>query len=114
MNYIRGYPATVNDAIETEEAAAVAAEVVGKKGVVRDCDVTMGAEDFSYMLNEVKGCYIWLGQGAGGEEGVGVGSDPNRDYTCMVHNPNYDFNDAVLPYGADFFVRMVQRKLMKK
>jgi hippurate hydrolase len=105
VTYSRGYPATVNDAREADEAAAVAAEVVGARNVSRDCEVTMGAEDFSYMLNERPGCYVWLGQGASPEE-----SASGRDHSTMVHHPQYDFNDEVLPIGAEFFVRMVERK----
>jgi len=60
----------------------------------------MASEDFSAMLNEVRGCYINIGNGDG--EGA-----------CEVHNPSYDFNDAALPYGAAFFVRAVERKLAR-
>jgi len=96
LEYRRGYPATINHAHETERAASVAAEVFGAENVVRDADPTMGAEDFSYMLNARPGAYVWLGQ-SGGPSG------------CMVHNPRYDFNDAVLPLGASFFATLVER-----
>jgi hippurate hydrolase len=68
--------------------------------VRRDPPLIMASEDFSYMLAEVPGCYLNIGNGDG--EGA-----------CEVHNPSYDFNDAALPYGAAFFVRAVERKLAR-
>lgn len=88
----------VNDAQEAEFAASICAEIVGAENVKRDPALNMASEDFSFMLNEVPGCYINVGNG----EGEGA---------CEVHNPSYDFNDAALPYGAGFFVRLVERRL---
>jgi amidohydrolase len=90
----------VNDAVEAEFAAQVCAELVGAQNVRRDPALIMASEDFSYMLAEVPGCYLNIGNGDG--EGA-----------CEVHNPSYDFNDAALPYGAAFFVRLVEKKLAK-
>jgi len=58
----------------------------------------MASEDFSFMLNACPGAYIQIGNG----EGEGG---------CEVHNPGYDFNDAILPLGASLFARLVERKL---
>ena len=88
----------VNDAVETEFAAAVCEELVGASNVHRNTAPVMGSEDFSFMLEKVPGCYINIGNG------VGEGG-------CEIHNPGYDFNDAALPLGAAFFVRAVERKL---
>ena len=96
--YRRGYPVTVNHEAETRLAAEVAARGVGAENVVPDAPPTMGAEDFSFMLNERPGCYIWLGQGGG----------PAK---AMVHNPTYDFNDEVLPIGASWFATLVETLL---
>jgi hippurate hydrolase len=90
----------VNHAEEADFAAGVCAEVVGAESVRRDPALIMASEDFAYMLNEVRGCYINLGNGDG--EGA-----------CEVHNPSYDFNDAALPYGASFFARLVEKRLAK-
>ncbi|HYD98528.1 MAG TPA: M20/M25/M40 family metallo-hydrolase, partial [Alphaproteobacteria bacterium] len=92
-----GYPATVNSAAEAELAARVAAEVVGPANV-GEAKPSMGAEDFAYMLNARPGAYLFLGQ-AGAAGG------------CMVHNPGYDFNDAILPVGASFWARLVETAL---
>ena len=60
----------------------------------------MGSEDFSYMLNERPGCYIWIGNGPG------VGG-------CYLHNAHYDFNDDATPYGASYWARLVETRLAK-
>ena len=54
----KGYPVTVNTTDETEFAAKVAADLLGFDNVVRDVEPTMGAEDFSYMLQERPGCCL--------------------------------------------------------
>ncbi|NNG03208.1 MAG: amidohydrolase [Inquilinus sp.] len=98
MNYDRGYPATVNHPEHAALAADIAGSVVGPDKVRRDVEPVMGAEDFSFMLLERPGAYLWLGQ-AGGPSG------------CMVHNPRYDFNDNVLPVGASLFATLVETRL---
>ena len=96
FSYRRGYPVTEN----AEEPARIAAEaaVVGADNVVRGAPPTMGAEDFSFMLDERPGCYIWLGQAGG----------PSQ---AMVHNPTYDFNDEVLPIGASWFAALIESQM---
>ena len=95
----------INDPQEAEFAAGICAEIVGAGSVRRDPALIMASEDFSFMLNEVPGCYINIGNGDG-TEGDGVGA-------CEVHNPSYDFNDRALPYGASFFARLVEKRLVK-
>jgi amidohydrolase len=94
------YAPLVNNAAEAEFAAGICAEVVGTDSVRRDPPLIMASEDFSFMLKEVPGCYINIGNGDG--EGA-----------CEVHNPSYDFNDAALPYGASFFARLVETRLAR-
>ncbi len=96
--YERGYPPTVNWPKETEVAATVLEQMVGKDNVHRDLMPTMGAEDFAFMLEKKPGCYIWAGNGPG--EGG-----------CMLHNPHYDFNDALIPVGSSYWVRLVEHIL---
>jgi hippurate hydrolase len=90
----------VNDAKEAEFAAGICAEVGGAGNVRRDPALIMASEDFAFMLNEVPGCYVNIGNGDG--EGA-----------CEVHNPSYDFNDQALAYGASFFARLVEKRLAK-
>ena len=92
------FPPTVNDPQQAEFAAAVCTELVGAGQVLRDPPLIMASEDFSFMLDEVPGCYVNIGNG-------------DVEGACEVHNPSYDFNDAALPLGAAFFVRAVERKL---
>ena len=91
----------VNDPQEADFAAAICGDIVGAGRVKRDPPLIMASEDFSFMLNEVRGCYINIGNGDG--EGA-----------CEVHNPSYDFNDSALPYGASFFARLVERRLARE
>ena len=94
------FPPLVNDAGEADFAASVCNEIVGEQNVRRDPPLIMASEDFAFMLNEIPGCYINIGNG----EGEGA---------CEVHNPAYDFNDAALPYGASFYVRLVEKRLAR-
>ena len=98
VDYRRGYPATVNTAREAAFAASVGERIFGKGNVVTDPEPTMGGEDFSYMLLERPGAYVFLGQG-GGPGG------------CFLHNPNFDFNDEVIPLGAGYLAALVEDAL---
>ncbi len=98
LDYQRGYPATVNSAAEAELCRRAAAGLVGAENVHAGMRASMGAEDFSCMLQAKPGCYVWLGNGLG--EGG-----------CMLHNPHYDFNDEVLPLGASYWARLVEQTL---
>ncbi len=100
VRYDRRYPPTVNAVRETEIAAAVLEKMVGRENVLYDLQPTMGAEDFSFMLNAKPGCYVWIGNGPG-------------DGGCMLHNPKYDFNDEVLPIGSSYWVQLVEHVLAK-
>lgn len=98
VKYIRGYPATVNSEREAEFAARVGERVFGAGNVVRDVDPTMGGEDFAYFLERKPGAYVFLGQG-----GAPGG--------CSLHNPDYDFNDAVIPLGAGYLAALAEAAL---
>ncbi len=98
FQFRRGYPATINTAPEAAICADVARSVVGDAAVLTDQKPSMGAEDFAYFLQERPGAYVWIGNGPG--EGG-----------CMLHNPRYDFNDAVIPTGVTYWVRLVEKLL---
>ena len=100
MDWTHGYPATVNHAAEAERAAQVIGGVIGGDNVDRDIEPSLGGEDFSYMLEEKPGCYIWLGSGPAPADG-------------MLHNARYDFNDEVLPVGASYWVQLVESELAR-
>ena len=86
VHYERIYPATINTPDEARFAAEVAQKLVGHEHLDRQMDPSMGAEDFSFMLQAKPGAYLRLGQGGEG--------------SCFLHNTRYDFNDDVLPLGA--------------
>jgi hippurate hydrolase len=98
FQFRRGYPPTVNTAAEAALCAEAARVVAGAGRVFTDRRPSMGAEDFAYFLEEKPGAYVWIGNGPG--EGG-----------CMLHNPNYDFNDEVLPAGVAYWCALVQRLL---
>ena len=95
IDYQRRYPATINSAAEAAVARDVAAEMGLNTAIAAP---SMASEDFAFMLNEVPGAYIWLGAAREGE-------NPG------LHSAKFDFNDAVLPVGAEFWVRLVRRVL---
>lgn len=93
MDYKYGYPPTINNPEKAEFAAQVAKEIAGDAAVDENARPTLGAEDFSYMLEARPGAYINLGQGSG----------------AMCHHPQYNFNDEIGAIGASFFARLVER-----
>jgi metal-dependent amidase/aminoacylase/carboxypeptidase family protein len=97
VQYERMYPATVNSPREAAFACAVAESLVGRDHVVRDLEPSMGAEDFSFMLQVRPGAYLRIGQGGEG--------------SCMLHNSRYDFNDDILPLGSALHASLVEQSL---
>ena len=99
--YERGYPVLVNTPDETEFARRTAIALKGEGNVVAQTPARLGSEDFAYMLEEVPGCYLFIGNGAGDENGA-----------CAVHNPNYDFNDKNLVDGGAYWAGLAERFLV--
>jgi len=97
LDYRRMYPATINTPREAQFAGDVAASLVGEDKVIRDLIPSMGAEDFSFMLQSKPGAYLRIGQG--GEGG------------CFLHSSRYDFNDDILPLGAALMSSLVERAM---
>jgi amidohydrolase len=95
VRYERIYPATINTPQEARFAARVARELVGDEHVDTEMDPSMGAEDFSFMLQVKPGAYLRLGQGGEG--------------SCFLHNSRYDFNDEVLPLGAALHAGLIEQ-----
>jgi len=92
VEYDRGYPVTMNDPDKTEFMASVARAVAGENAVDTTVPPLMGAEDFSYMLEQRPGAYIFLGNGD----------------TAGVHHPAYDFNDEASPYGVSLWAKIIE------
>jgi len=93
--YHRGYPVLMNHERQTAFAADVAREIAGGDKVDTDMAPMMGAEDFSYMLAERPGAFIFLGNGD----------------SAGLHHPAYDFNDAIIPLGTSYWVRLAETAL---
>lgn len=99
IDYPDSCPALENTARETALAADAAADVVGKNRVMA-LPATMGSEDFACFLEKKPGNYMIIGTGP-------VDGTP----VAPLHSPKYDFNDAALPVGATYWVRLVERAL---
>ncbi|MCD0418627.1 M20 family metallopeptidase [Rubrivivax sp. JA1024] len=102
FEFHRNYPPTINHPAETEFVRRTLAEVVGAANVL-EFEPTMGAEDFSFYLQQQPGCYFVIGNGDGTHREAGHGLGP-----CMLHNPSYDFNDELIPIGASAWVRLAE------
>ena len=97
VRYERIYPATVNSLREAAFATHVAQSLLGSDHVIHDMEPSMGAEDFSFMLQVKPGAYMRLGQGGEG--------------SCFLHNSRYDFNDEVLPLGSALHAGLIEQSL---
>ena len=107
FEFNRNYPPTINHPAETDFVRQVMVDLVGADNVLA-FEPTMGAEDFSYYLQAIPGAYFLIGNGDGTHREGGHGLGP-----CMLHNPSYDFNDQLIPLGANLWINLVQRWLAK-
>jgi hippurate hydrolase len=103
VDYVRGYPVLINTEDEMRFAASVATRVFGAARVSDDAEPLTGSEDFAFMLQQVPGCYLMIGNGDNGYD-AGQHLGP-----CNVHNPHYDFNDECLSVGARFWVALAEQ-----
>jgi hippurate hydrolase len=95
LNYKRSYPVLKNHAKQTDFAASVASQIAGTDKVNTSLAPVMGAEDFSFMLNERPGAFIFVGNGD----------------SAGLHHPLYNFNDDVIPVGTSYWVKLVETAL---
>lgn len=98
VHYERIYPATINSEDEAAFAGNVAESLVGADHVVRDLEPSMGAEDFSFMLQDKPGAYLRIGQGTGASGSA-------------LHNSRYDFNDDILPLGSALHASLIEQAM---
>ena len=92
VDYVRGYPATVNHDEQTDFVAGIAAAI---SSVETDIPPQMGSEDFSYMLLERPGAYLFLGNGD----------------SALCHHPAYDFDDTAAPYGVSLWAKIIEERM---
>lgn len=95
FDYKRNYPVAVNADAQTEFAVSVAQSVAGNTRVNPNTPAVMGAEDFSFMLNERPGAFIFMGNGD----------------TAALHHPEYNFNDDAIPHGCTYWVQLVEQAM---
>lgn len=109
FSFRRNYPPTVNTPAEAAFAQAVMRSIVGDESTLVQ-EPTMGAEDFSFMLQAKPGAYCFIGNGDGSHRGryEGGGHDAGP---CTLHNPRYDFNDELIPLGGTYWVELATRWL---
>ena len=105
FEFLRRAPAVVNHPREAAVAARVIQRIVGP-GLAMTQEPAMPSEDFAFMLQAKPGAYAFIGNGDGLHRDLGHGEGP-----CMLHNPSYDFNDALLPLGARYWVELVREWL---
>ena len=94
IDYERGYPVTVNHALQTEVATKIAKEIAGDNNV-HETPPMMGAEDFAFMLEARPGAFIFCGNGD----------------SAGLHHPAYNFNDEAIVYGTSYWIKLVENTL---
>lgn len=105
VDYRPGYAVLVNTPAETAFAREVAQALVGPGRTTLQAPALPGSEDFAFMLEQVPGSYLLIGNGQTGDAGF-------AGHACMVHNPGYDFNDANVPVGAAYWALLAERFLV--
>lgn len=108
MTFTRTYPPTINHADAAQFCADLITDWLGADHLIDPVTPSMGAEDFSFMLEQVPGCYLFLGNGDGDHRAAGHGLGP-----CSLHNGSYDFNDNLIPIGASFWVKLATQWLQQ-
>jgi amidohydrolase len=94
FHYTFGYPVTVNDVSKAQFVRRVAGAIVGEANVV-SAGMTMGAEDMSYFLDAVPGCYLRLGSG-----------NSDKGLIHPHHSALFDFDEAALPIGVEILTQL--------
>tara|TARA_E500000331_G_scaffold349025_1_gene391548 strand:+ start:262 stop:1482 length:1221 start_codon:yes stop_codon:yes gene_type:complete len=110
FNFQRQYPPTINHPKQTEIAISVAEKLVGKEKIDKEVKPSMGAEDFSFMLQKCPGSYFFLGNGISSANRF-ERENNNSHPPCMLHNSKYDFNDSLIGVGAEFWVRLIESRI---
>ena len=98
IDWREGYCVLVNTPAETALAREVGLALVGPERVQLHGDALTGSEDFAFMLRKVPGSYVFIGNG-------------DAPGNCMVHHPQYDFNDAVLETGVRLHIALARHWL---
>ncbi|MBU6956879.1 amidohydrolase [Pseudomonas sp. CVAP len=95
IDYFHCHPVLINDPEQTAFARQIAQEWLGEGQLIEDLRPFTASEDFAFILEQCPGSYLVIGNGQG-------------DGSCLLHNPGYDFNDACLPIGASYWVKLAE------
>ncbi len=98
LDYWRLYPPVINNENMTELVKSVALEVVETPAGIAPACQTLGGEDMSFFLEEVPGCYFFLGS-----------ANEAKGLAYPHHHPRFDFDETVLSLGVEMFVRCVEK-----
>ncbi len=91
------YPVTSSDAHSAGLVRNAVIDVLGTEEAIQK-QQTMGAEDFSFFLEKVPGCFFFLGS-----------SNADKNLAAPHHNPYFDFDEEVLPIGVAIFARCAEK-----
>jgi hippurate hydrolase len=94
LTYDRGYPVTVNHALETDVATRAAREIAGDANV-QVMPPLMAGEDFAFMLEQRPGALIFCGNGD----------------SAGLHHPAYNFDDEAIVFGTSYWIKLVENTL---
>ena len=97
LDYVEGYPATINHQAESNFVEGALCELVGRENVISNFPAFMGSEDFAFFLEKMPGCYFVLGNG--------TSSGP-------IHSPIYNFNDEASKFGVAAWVKIAEMALL--
>jgi hippurate hydrolase len=95
IDYQHCHPVLINHPEQTAFAREVARDWLGEGQLINDLRPFTASEDFAFILEKCPGSYLVIGNGQG-------------DSGCLLHNPAYDFNDACLPIGASYWVKLAE------
>lgn len=101
FTYTHEFAPTFNWKDNVQYVVKAAKAVVGEEHVIENCPPTMGSEDFGHFIQNVPGCFVFLGSKRDGEEAI------------PLHNSCFDYNDDILVTGAEFFAELVRERLVK-
>jgi len=96
LDYKDGYPPVINNKNVTEKTKNAAQKIAGKNNVIPPY-LSMGGEDFSYFLNEIPGCFFFLGSSP-------TDSEP---MSTPQHCSHFDIDEEAMLIGSSIFIELV-------
>lgn len=104
FTYTHEFQPAINQKQCVEVAVKAAENIVGKDKVNANCDPWTASEDFGIFASKIPGCFVELGSG----------TSPVSTENTPLHNATFDYNDAVLATGAEYFAELIRLRLAVK